>query len=44
MEPMKAAGFFLRNARNIVFHNVKIQQAVGKEIDMDETVELKLLN
>ncbi len=44
MEPMKAAGFFLRNARNIVFHNVKIQQAVGKEIDMDETVELKLQN
>ncbi len=44
MEPMKAAGFFIRNAKNIVFHNVKIRKSLGKEIDMDETVELKLMN
>ncbi|MFT4145056.1 MAG: glycoside hydrolase family 28 protein [Mobilitalea sp.] len=41
-EPMKGAGFFLRNARNIVFQNVSITKVVGKIIDMDDSVELKI--
>lgn len=40
MEPMKAAGFFLRNAKNIVFDNVTIFNTVGEIIDKDDTVEL----
>jgi len=42
MDPMKAEGFFLRNARNIVFNNVRIYGAANKEIDMDATVELRI--
>jgi hypothetical protein len=43
LEPMKGAGFFLRNAKNIVFNNVKIYNAVGEVIDQDDTVELSIL-
>jgi Endopolygalacturonase len=39
---MKAAGFFLRNARNISFCNVRIYNAAGDSINLDNTVELKM--
>jgi polygalacturonase len=42
LEPMKAAGFFIRNARNIVFQNVRIDNNLGEKIDTDDTVGLAI--
>jgi polygalacturonase len=39
-EPRKAAGFFIRNARNISFNNVRISNTVGEAIDKDDTAGL----
>ena len=36
-----AAGFFMRNARKIVFDNVSIENVNGVQIDVDDSVELK---
>ena len=43
LEPMQGDGFFLRNAKNISFVNVRITGARGEAINMDETVDLKLV-
>jgi polygalacturonase len=40
VEPMKRAGFFLRNAENIVFHKVRISGTAGEAIDQDASVKL----
>lgn len=42
LTPVSAAGFFLRNAKEIVFDNVKIRNVNGKEIDADESADLKI--
>ncbi len=42
LEPVKASGFFLRNAEGILFDHVKIQNVDGKEIDIDDSVDLTL--
>ncbi len=41
IDPMKGAGFYMRNARGIVFENVSIYNALGMEVDKDDTVDLK---
>lgn len=40
MEPMKSAGFFIRNAKGIIFDNVTFNNVTGEEIDKDDTVDL----
>ena len=40
MDKMKGAGFYMRNARGIVFDQVEVKNAIGAEIDMDESVDL----
>lgn len=42
VEPVKAGGFFLRNAKDIVFNNVMICNTIGEPIDEDDLVELRL--
>lgn len=44
LEPTSAAGFFIRNAAEIVFDRVKIRNVNGKEIDADETADLAVLD
>ncbi len=44
MEPMKAAGFYLRNAKNIRFDNVKMYNVEGNVINKDETVGLIIID
>ena len=43
IEPMQGHGFFLRNAKNISFSNVRIIGAKGEEIDRDDTVDLTVV-
>ena len=40
MDKMKGAGFYMRNAKGIVFDQVEVKNAIGAEIDMDESVDL----
>lgn len=40
LEPTSGAGFFVRNAKGIVFENVKMHDVKGKEIDYDESAEV----
>ena len=40
MDKMKRAGFYMRNARGIVFDQVEVKNAIGAEIDMDDSVDL----
>lgn len=40
LEKMKCAGFFIRNARDIVFDHVRFENVEGKTVDMDETVQM----
>lgn len=42
IDKMKGAGFYMRNARGIVFDQVQVKNAVGAEIDMDDTVDLEI--
>ena len=39
LEPMSARGFFLRNAKNVEFHNVTLKNADGEAYDTDESVD-----
>lgn len=39
MPMMKQAGFYLRNVKDIIFHDVKIHNVTGDEIDTDETAD-----
>ena len=43
LEPMQGHGFFLRNAKNISFNNVRITGTDGEAIDMDDTVDLTIV-
>ena len=43
IEPMQGHGFFLRNAKNISFSNVRIIGAKGEAIDTDDTVDLTIM-
>ncbi len=40
IDKMKGAGFYMRNARGIVFDQVEVKNAIGPDIDMDESVDL----
>lgn len=40
IEPMKDAGFFIRNAKNIRFNNVTFENVDGENIDSDESAEV----
>lgn len=40
IDKMKGAGFYMRNARGIVFDQVQVKNAVGPDVDMDESVDL----
>ncbi len=42
LEPMQGEGFFLRNAKNICFSNVRISGQKGERIDTDQTVDLTI--
>lgn len=42
LEPMQAGGFYLRNAKGIVFENVKLHHVKGKEMDYDDSVEVSI--
>lgn len=42
LEPMRQAGFYMRNASNIIFDNVKITKVTGQEIDSDPSVDLHI--
>ncbi len=44
IEPMKKAGFFIRNAKNIRFNNVTFENIDGEEIDTDESSEIFMSN
>ena len=37
IEPMRASGFFVRNASGIVFQNVSVQGVCGCVYDLDST-------
>ena len=37
IEPMRASGFFVRNAAGIVFQNVSVQDVRGSVYDLDAT-------
>lgn len=37
--PMEAAGFFLRNARDVRFENVRVINALGETVDADGSVQ-----
>ncbi|MBQ7916467.1 MAG: glycoside hydrolase family 28 protein [Firmicutes bacterium] len=39
VDPMQAAGFYVRNASGLVFNNVVIKNAKGEIYDFDDTVE-----
>ncbi len=43
MEPTKAAGFFIRNAKNITMRDVKIEHTIGDVFDMDVTAHVIIL-
>ena len=40
LEPTSGAGFYVRNAKNIVFDNVKLHDINGKEYDLDESADV----
>lgn len=40
MPPMQQAGFFIRNAKGIEFHQTKIENVKGEVFDIDETAEV----
>ena len=40
LEPMQAGGFYMRNAKGVVFENVNLHNVKGNEIDQDSSVEL----
>lgn len=40
LEPTSGAGFFIRNARGLVFENVTLHDVNGEEYDVDESVHL----
>lgn len=42
LEPVQGEGFFLRNAKNITFSNVRITGQKGEMTDVDQTVELTI--
>lgn len=39
IEPMKAAGFFMRNVKGVVFSQVKLEENIAPDIDCDETAD-----
>ncbi len=43
MEPTRAAGFFIRNAKNITMRDVIIEQAEGPVFDTDTTAQVSIL-
>ncbi len=40
IEPMKAAGFYMRNGKNICFDQVVLKEADGPDVNLDDSVEL----
>ena len=40
LEPMQAGGFYMRNAKGIVYENVTLHNVRGEEIDLDDSVEM----
>lgn len=40
MEPMQQAGFFIRNAKGIEFHQMRIENVKGEIYNLDETAEV----
>lgn len=42
VEPMSAAGFFVRNACGVVFHNVTIKNVSGSVYDLDSTAGVSI--
>ena len=40
LSKMKGAGFFIRNARDVLFEHVSFENVAGEIIDSDESVEL----
>lgn len=40
LEPMKAAGFYMRNGKNICFEQVVLKEVDGPDVDLDDSVEL----
>ena len=42
VEPMQAAGFYVRNASGIVFNNVVLKNVKGSIYDLDSTADVTI--
>lgn len=41
LKPTSGAGFFIRNAKGLVFENVKLYSVIGAEFDVDDSVQME---
>lgn len=42
IEPMQAAGLYVRNAANVIFHNIVLKNVQGTTYDLDSTAEISI--